>query len=58
MQRSEWNFEGRIDDDQDNVAWPEFPEERVDRFGVRTALLLLCIAFFYRGYVAGEQTKF
>jgi len=46
MQRSEWNFEGRIDDDQDNVAWPEFPEERVDRFGVRTALLLLCIAFF------------
>ena len=45
MQRSEWNFENRMDNDQD-VAWPESPEERVDRFGVRTALVVLGLAFF------------
>jgi len=45
MQRSEWDFEGGMDNHQ-HVAWPDSPEERVDRFGVRTALLVLGLAFF------------
>ena len=32
--------------DQDNVPWPNSAEESVDRFGIRTALIVLCIAFF------------
>jgi hypothetical protein len=31
MQRSEWNFEGPMDDDKCDAAWPQSPEERVDR---------------------------
>jgi hypothetical protein len=48
MQRSEWDFDNSIEDgkDKDNFAWPGSPEERVDQFGVRTALVLLCAAFF------------
>jgi hypothetical protein len=34
------------DDDEDDVALPKSPEELVDQFGIRTALLLLCIALF------------
>ena len=45
MQRSEWDFEGRIDDDE-QVALLASPEVLADRFGVRTALLVLCIALF------------
>jgi hypothetical protein len=46
MQGSEWDFEGRMDDDPHDVAWPGSAEERVDRFGMRTALLLLAIGLF------------
>ena len=46
MQRSEWDFENNIENDQDSVAWPGSPEERVDHLGVRTALVVLCAAFF------------
>jgi hypothetical protein len=46
MQRSEWDFENRIDDDKPDVALPGSPEALADRFGVRTALLVLCIALF------------
>jgi hypothetical protein len=46
MQRSEWDFDNRIGDDQDNISWPGSPEERVDQFGIRTALVVLCVAFF------------
>jgi len=47
MQRSEWDFEDRMDDaDQQDVAWRGSPEERIDRFGIRTALLVLSLAFF------------
>ena len=34
------------DDDEDDVALAKSPEDLVDQFGIRTALLLLCIALF------------
>ena len=46
MQRSEWDFENRIDDDEHDAALPESSEVLADRFGIRTALLVLCIALF------------
>src|SRR5262249_4647660 len=46
MQRLEWDFENRIDDDELDAALSGSPEVLGDRFGVRTALLVLCIALF------------
>jgi len=47
MQRSEWDFHSTVDEtDEQIAAWPKSPEEFVDRFGVGTALLVLCIACF------------
>ena len=46
MQRSEWDIEGKIDDDVHAVASPETPEVLADQFGVRTALLVLCVSLF------------
>jgi hypothetical protein len=46
MQRSEWDFENRINDGEPDVALPGSPEVLADQFGVRTALLVLCIALF------------
>jgi hypothetical protein len=46
MQPSELDFESRLEEDKDDVARPKSPEERLDQFGIRTALVLLCIAFF------------
>ena len=46
MQPSEWDFESKVEEDKDDVAQPETPEERVDRFGIRTALVVLGLAFF------------
>ena len=57
MQRSEWDFENRIYDDEPDVAWPGSPQVLADLFGVRTALLVLCNAF-YRGYMGHEQAEF
>jgi hypothetical protein len=45
MQHSEFDFQGSIGDGE-KVAWPGTPEERIDRFGIRTALLVLVIALF------------
>jgi hypothetical protein len=44
MQRPEWDFNGGIDEAE--APWPDSPEERVDRFGLLTAALVLCGAFF------------
>jgi hypothetical protein len=46
MQQPEFEFQGPVDDSESEVVWPGTPEERVDRFGIRTALLVLAIAFF------------
>ena len=42
MQHSDWDFNSTVQEDED--ALPETLEERLDRFGVRTALLVICIA--------------
>jgi hypothetical protein len=44
--RSEYDFENAVEESEDDDAWSKSPEELMDRFGVRTALLVLCIALF------------
>jgi len=44
MQPSEWDFES--EECKDDVARPKSPDDRVDQFGIRTALFVLCVAFF------------
>jgi hypothetical protein len=44
--RSEYDFENAAQDNEDDATWPEPPEEPIDRFGIRTALLVLCVALF------------
>ena len=47
MQDSKGYFDTPFkDDDEGDVALPKSPEDLVDQFGIRTALLLLCIALF------------
>ena len=58
MQRSEWDFENRIDDDEPDVALPGSPT------GIgRSVRLPNCTAgpmhnAFYRGYMGHEQAEF
>ena len=58
MQRSEWDFENRIYDDEPDVAWPGSPQVLADLFGVRTALLVLCIALFIAAIWATSRPSF
>ncbi|HZH82682.1 MAG TPA: hypothetical protein VFD87_06045 [Phototrophicaceae bacterium] len=44
--RSEFDFENAVHENEHDAAWPEPPEELVDRFGIRTALFVLCVALF------------
>jgi hypothetical protein len=46
MRPTEWDFGEAAKQPNDDVAWPDSPEERIDRFGIRTALFVLCLAFF------------
>ena len=46
MQRSEWDFDNTADHDANDAPEPKSPEALVDQFGIRTALLVLCIAAF------------
>jgi hypothetical protein len=45
MRHSEFDFQA-ADDDESCVSLPETSEDRVDRFGLRTALVVLVIALF------------
>jgi hypothetical protein len=45
MRRSEFDNDP-FDDGSAEIAWPETPEERVDRFGIGIAFLVLIIALF------------
>jgi hypothetical protein len=40
------DFEDTVADDQRDITLPKSAEERVDQFGVRTALFVLAVAFF------------
>ena len=44
--RSEYDFEKAVEESENDAAWSKSPEGLVDRFGIRTALLVLCIALF------------
>jgi hypothetical protein len=46
MQRSEWDFDNTADRDETDAPEPKSPEALADQFGIRTALLVLCIASF------------
>ena len=45
MQNPKFDFDIEADQRHDG-SWPDSAEESVDRFGLRTALILLCITFF------------
>ena len=57
MQHSEFDFQGSIGDGE-KVAWPGTPEERIDRFGIRTALLVLVIALFVAAMWIANRPSF
>jgi hypothetical protein len=44
--RSEYDFENTVHENENDDARPEPPEELIDRFGIRTALFVLCVALF------------
>jgi hypothetical protein len=44
--RSEYDLKNVVQEKGDDDAWPEPLEEFVDRFGIRTALVALCVALF------------
>jgi len=46
MQPSEWASESKVEEHKDDVARLKSPDDRVDQFGIRTALFVLCVAFF------------
>jgi hypothetical protein len=46
MQSSKWDFDTTTHNEEHDVPWPKSPEEFADQFGIRTALLVLCIASF------------
>jgi hypothetical protein len=55
MQRSEFD---PMDDGGPEIAWPATPEERVDRFGFRTALLVLIVALFIAATWFANRSSF
>jgi len=58
MRHSEFDIQNPMDDGEPEVAWPGKREERVDRFGIRTALLALVIALFIAAMWLGNRASF
>lgn len=58
MQEAGWDFSLTSKGDHDrDVPQPKSPEEMVDQFGIRVALLVLCLALFIAAVSAmGVQT--
>jgi hypothetical protein len=46
MQGSKWDLDTTTDNDAGDVPWQKSPEQSADQFGIRIALLVLCMAFF------------
>jgi hypothetical protein len=46
MQGSKWDLDTTTDNDAGDVSWRKSPQQSTDQFGIRIALLVLCIAFF------------
>ena len=58
MRHSEFDIQDPMDDGEPEVAWPGTPEERVDRYGVRTAMLALVIALFVAAMWIANRPSF
>jgi hypothetical protein len=58
MQASKWDLGTTTDNDTGDVPRTKSPDDFADQRGTKIALLALCIAFFYRGYMVCEQPKF
>ena len=56
--RSEYDFENVGQDREDDAASPEASEELVDRFGIRTALVALCVALFIAAIWLASRPSF
>jgi hypothetical protein len=56
--RSEYDFEDVLQEKEDEAAWPEPAEELVDRFGIRTALVALCVALFIAAIWLASRPSF
>lgn len=56
--RSEYDFENFTQNKEDGTALPEPPEELVDRFGVRTAVVALCVALFIAALWLASRPSF
>jgi hypothetical protein len=46
MTRTEWDFDTTLDNDGRDILRPKSSEELADQFGIQSALILFCIAFF------------
>jgi hypothetical protein len=58
MRNSEFDIQNQMDDGEPEVAWPGTPEERVDRYGVSTAMLALVIALFVAAMWLANRPSF
>jgi hypothetical protein len=58
MRHSEFDINDPLDDGRAEIAWPETAEERVDRFGFRTALLALVVALFVAAIWLANRPSF
>ena len=47
MQASKWDLDKTTDNDAGDLSSRESPEIFADKFGIRTAFLVLCIASFF-----------
>jgi hypothetical protein len=57
MRHSEFDFQV-ADDDESRVPLPEASEDRVDRFGLKTALVVLVIALFVAAFWLANTPTF
>jgi hypothetical protein len=60
MQNAKWLFDRAPgnDDEHNDAAIPETPEDAVDFWGIRAALMVLCIALFMAAMWVATQPSF
>jgi hypothetical protein len=58
MTRTEWDFDTSIDDDTRDDLRAKLSEDLVDEFGVRAAVLVLCIASLFAAMWLASSPSF